>query len=101
MAPISEEQIKTEIKTYIAKGTGDLSDWYVGVSKDPRDRLFNGHGVPEEGYGWIYRQAFSSGAARNVEDYFINVLGADGDVGGGDEDADCVYAYKKNAHTNP
>lgn len=71
------------------------------MSKDPRDRLFNGHGVKEKGYGWIYCQAFSSDAARRVEDYFVNTLGTDGDVGGGDKDADYVYAYKKRSYTNP
>ena len=101
MAPISEEQIKSDIKAHIEKEGSSRSSWYVGVSKDARNRLFNEHGVQEIGDWWIYRQAFSSDAARNVEDYFVNIFGTDGDVGGGDKDADYVYAYKKNGHTNP
>jgi hypothetical protein len=99
--PTTEEQIKTDIKAYMAKGGGSYSSWYVGVSKDPKERLFTGHGVYENGDLWIYRQAYTSNAARNVESYFINTLGTDGGAGGGDKDADWVYAYKKNAHTNP
>jgi len=98
MIPISEEQIKREIKAHIAKSGVGYNAWYTGISKNPRDRLFDDHGVRE---WYIYRQAFSSNAARNVEDYFVNTLGTDGDVGGGDENADCVYAYKKTTHTNP
>lgn len=99
--PYTEEQIKTEIKNYMADSGGVYNSWYVGVSKNPKNRLFNDHKVDEKVDSWIYLRAFSSDAARNVEDYFVNTLGTDGDVGGGDEDADYVYAYKKNTHTNP
>jgi hypothetical protein len=97
----TEEQIKTDIKAYMVKHGGSHGDWYVGVSKDPRGRVFNEHGVLEKGNWWIYRQAYSSSTARNIEDYFVNTLGTDGGVGGGDKDADYVYAYKKSANTNP
>jgi len=97
----SEDEIKRDIEAHIAKGGGGYRAWYVGVSKDPRDRLFNGHGVHEQGDWWIYRQAYSSAAARRVEAYFVQQRGTDGGSGGGDEDADYVYAYKKAAHTRP
>ncbi len=97
----SEQQIKSDIKEHIQKDGGGYRAWYVGISKDARDRLFNGHGVHENGDWWIYRQAESSNAARNVESYFVNTLNTDGGTGGGDEKADYVYAYKKNSHTAP
>ena len=97
----SEEEIKSDIEAYVLKGGGSYSAWYVGISKDARDRLFNGHGVHEKGDWWIYSQAQSSAAARNVEVYFVNTLNTDGAPGGGDKDADYVYAYKKAAHTTP
>jgi len=97
----SEEQIKSDIKAYIAKEGSSYANWYVGVSDDPKARLFKDHGVREKGDWWIYRQAYSSSAARNVESYFVNTLGTDGGTGGGGEDTDYVYAYKKEKHTNP
>jgi len=96
----SEQEIKADITEYIRKGGGGYPAWYVGVTKDPRRRLFTEHGVHEEGDLWIFRQAYSSAAARNVEAHFLS-LGADGGAGGGEQDADYVYAYKKSAHTNP
>ncbi|MFQ5903596.1 MAG: hypothetical protein ACE5JO_07895 [Candidatus Binatia bacterium] len=99
--PSTEQEIISDIKKYIQQGGGTYSAWYVGISQKARDRLFNGHGVHEKGDWWIYRQAYTSKAARNVERYFVNTLGADGGTGGGDEDADYVYAYKKSSHTDP
>jgi len=97
----SEDQIRTDIKDYMAKLGGKYMDWYVGITADWRTRLFQGHGVHEKGDAWISRQAYNSAVARRVEAYFVDTLGTDGGPGGGDEDADYVYAYKKQVHTNP
>lgn len=97
----SEHQIKTDIKDHMAKLGGKYMDWYVGITADPRTRLFEEHGVDEESDAWIFSQANSSVAARRVEEYFVDTLGTDGGRGGGDQDTDYVYAYKKQAHTNP
>jgi len=45
----SEPDIIKNFKAHIKKGGGRYSDWYVGIATDPRDRLFNDHGVAEEG----------------------------------------------------
>lgn len=97
----SKQEIINDINAYMQKGGGEYRSWYVGVSKDARDRLFNGHQVKENGDWWIYSQASSSQVAREVEDYYVNRLRTDGGPGGGDNTADYVYAYKKAAHTNP
>jgi len=96
-----EAEIKQEIKNHMQECGGSYSDWYVGISSDPRKRLFEEHKVREKGDAWIYRQAYNNESARNVEQYFINVLGTDGGSGGGDESSVYVYAYKKNNHTEP
>ena len=97
----NKQEIINDINEHIKKGGGGYSSWYVGISKDAPDRLFKGHNVREEGDWWIYSRASSSQVAREIEDYFVNTLGTDGAVGGGDEAADMVYAYKKAAHTDP
>jgi hypothetical protein len=104
----SEEEIESDIKAYIQRSGSGYRAWYVGISKDARDRLFRGHGVHEkgdwwifQGDSWIFRRAQSSTAARNIEAYFVNTLDTNGAPGGGDKDADYVYAYKKAAHTTP
>ena len=97
----SKQEIIDDIKGHISKGGGGYRAWYVGISKDASDRLFSGHKVKEEGDWWIYRTASSAKIAREIEDYFVNTLGADGGPGGGAEDAKQVYAYKKAAHTAP
>lgn len=97
----SKEEIINDIKAQIKKSDSAYSSWYTGISKDARDRLFNGHKVKEKGAWWIYRQASSTQIAREIENYFVNTLGTDGGPGGGDEDADMVYAYKKKSYTDP
>ncbi|NQT81050.1 MAG: hypothetical protein HQ555_11755 [Candidatus Aminicenantes bacterium] len=99
--PKGRQEIIDDIKEHIDKSRFPYSSWYVGISKDARDRLFNGHKVNEKDAWWIYRQASSTQTAREIEDYFVNTLGTDGGPGGGDEDADMVYAYKKESYTEP
>ena len=100
MAKLTKDQIIAGIKEHVQKsGAKKWNEWYVGISKDARDRLFNGHCVPEKDYWWIFKQAISSGDARAIEDYFINTLGATGGTGGGDDTADYVYAYKIGPNT--
>ena len=95
-----ESQIKQKFHDYMRKVGGSYSDWYVGISENPRDRLFNGHSVREKEDAWIYDSASSSDIARRIEKYFL-ALGCAGGPGGGDRDACGVYAYKKSWHTNP
>ena len=55
----SKDEIIGEIKEQIKKSGSDFSDWYVGVSKDAKNSLFNTHKVKEKGKWWIYRTALS------------------------------------------
>jgi hypothetical protein len=96
----TKEQIKVEIETYIRMCGGSFSEWYAGIASDPEDRLFNEHRVQQNGY-WIYRECENSDTAREIEDYFVNVLGTDGAPGGGDQTTKYVYAYKKTVNTSP
>ncbi len=96
-----ESTIKTEIKNHITSEGGAYSNWYVGIAKDARQRLFEDHKVKEKGDAWIHRQAESDDVARKIEDYFVNTLKTDGNPGGGDEKTVFVYAYKKQSHTDP
>jgi len=97
----TKSEIKQEIKDYIDQNGGSYKSWYVGIAKDPKDRLFNEHSVRKDEDCWIFRTAVDSDTARDIEKYFVNDLGMDGGTGGGDEDAKSDYAYKKNSHTNP
>lgn len=92
-------KLQKEIEDYMIKNGGISLDWYVGISKDAEDRLFNGHNVSRHGT-WIYGRATSSEEAREIEQYFIE-KGTDGGPGGGDDSSDMVYAYKKTFSTNP
>ena len=96
----SEEEIKEDIMDFIRREGGAYSDWYVGISEDLERRLFKEHNVRKEN-GYITRLAYNSEVARRVEDYFVNTIGTDGETGGGDVDANGVYAYKKRSYTDP
>ena len=95
----TKETIISDIKNYIARCGGSYTEWYVGITSDPRKRLFVEHMVDEKNDYWTHKEAFSSESARIVEDYFVNTLKTKGDAGGGDDASKYVYAYKINNHT--
>ena len=75
------ERVAGDIRAHIDKSGAGYASWYVGVTKNPQQRLFAEHGLRREGEWWIFRQAASSLDARTVEAYFINTLGTDGGTG--------------------
>ncbi len=90
-----------EIVSHIEKSGSGFSSWYVGITKNIRDRLFDDHKVPREAHWYIYRRTATVLAARRVEGALLE-LGCDGGAGGGGDDAIYVYAYlKKSPITRP
>lgn len=94
----TESQIIAEIAAHLDKEGSVHGSWYVGISADPRRRLFNDHNVSEKGGWWIFRRAANDTIARRIEQHFLD-LGCDGGGGGGDHTCCSVYAYRKTATT--
>ncbi len=96
-----KETIIKELKDHIASRGGAYSEWYTGIAEDAKKRL-DEHGLNrKEGDKWAHREATSSDTAREIETYFTETLGIDGDSGGGTDASKFVYIYKKNINTNP
>ena len=87
------------IQTYMSKFEGDYSDWYVGITKDLDEGLFQLHKVEENGI-WISFGADTDEVAKKVEKYFLNKK-TDGNPVVLEEDTRIVYVYKKNSDTTP
>lgn len=94
------QQIINDIINFMSQWGGAYGDWYIGITSDSEQRLFNDHGVNRANDAWIYRTANTSDDARSIEQYFIG-LGCDGGSGGGDNTSRIVYVYKKSSRTNP
>ncbi len=88
--------IVDDIKAHADQEGSGYRNWYCGIAANPDQRIFNDHNVPKgEGVAWwIKRNAGGEQAARDTEDYLVN-LGFDGGGGGGDYSTIHVYAYKK------
>lgn len=99
VATTTAQQVVNEIEEYMGRFGGYYRDWYVGITTDPRQRLFVDHCVRENGDAWVYRDCGTDTAARAVEDYF-HCKGCDGGSGGGDRSTRFAYAYRKAQHTN-
>lgn len=95
----TKQEIKSDIKEYVAKCGKGSYGWYIGIAADAKKRLFNDHAVDEENGAWIYSQATSSTTAREIEVELIKELGAKGDQGGGSDDTTYVYAYQITSST--
>ncbi|MFZ8907360.1 MAG: hypothetical protein ACO293_02905 [Nitrosopumilaceae archaeon] len=87
------------IETYMSKFEGDYTDWYIGITKDLDERLFDLHKVEENGI-WISFGADTEEVAKKVEEYFLDKK-TDGNPTPLEENARIVYVYKKNAKTTP
>ena len=94
-----DEIVKNKIESYIRCLGGSFNSWNVGITDDPRRRLFSEHGVIENKDNYIFEEASSHEAASEIETYFVNTLGTDGGTGGGDYLTTFVYAYLKRKHT--
>jgi len=97
-ATATKSTIISDIKAHVAKCGGNYSDWYVGIAANPEQRLFNDHGVNKNSDAWIWIRAASSDDARAAEKSLL-ALGMTGGRGGGDDDSDCVYAYRITSTT--
>lgn len=98
MSSIPPGQPQREILAYVQQRGGGFAGWYCGIASDPRDCLFNRHGVDERNGAWIYRDLGSDLAARAVERYLLS-LGFQGGGGGGGVLTRYVYAYRITSTT--
>jgi len=100
MAKKSAQEAYDGILAHIKKQGGPFKSWYCGITQDIDSRLFGDHNVPRKDHWFTYRQCVNSSMARSVEKVFLD-HGCDGGPGGGDNDADYVYAYLKTSTTSP
>ena len=96
----SEHEVVDKIVAFVRLKGGAFREWYVGITRDPDDRLFNQHLVRRGDKEYYYETTHSQNSARNAEQRLVN-LGFDGGSGGGDEQTKSVYVYKKKSHTKP
>src|SRR5262249_28192167 len=84
--------IVTGIDKHIRQIGTAYPGWYVGITSDIEDRLFEFHRVRRQGGRWIWLKALHSGHARDAEAAF-HEAGCKGAGGGGDHTTVFVYAY--------
>lgn len=92
---MTRDNLLGDFGKYIDENGGVLIGygWYVGITANPRRRLFEDHKVDEDNGVWIYGPADSAAVARDVEKQLLRD-GCQGGSGGGDSAARYVYAYR-------
>jgi hypothetical protein len=100
MSAKDRNAITEEIKAHIQTQGGTCVDWYVGVTSDIEQGLFDDHNVPSQDSWYICRQAFTPADARAIEADLLHV-GCDGGAKGRNDSAVFVYAYLKTPTTKP
>ena len=95
-----KDTLISEIQKYIDNNGGIASGygWYVGVTANPKRRLFREHNVDETNGPWIYGAVSSDHEARDIENHFLD-RGCKGSPSGGGSNAIFVYTYRINLHT--
>ena len=95
----SAKQIIADIDAHLSKSSAKYyKDFYVGITEDINERLFDFHQVPKKSHWYIYREATSDKESRAVEKHYLD-KGMDGGDGGGDDDAVYVYCYRISNET--
>lgn len=97
----SGKQIVSRIRGHIRKRGGVFAKWFVGVSKEPRSRLFVNHAVRKKGDYWILVRAESSVVAQRVKSFLVAKVGMAAVKDAAGKNPDFVYAYMKSSHTKP
>jgi len=94
------EIIVMEMLEFIQREGGHPKIWCIGLTNDPRRRLFDEHQVHYQNDAWIYRTAASEAEALYVQTYFsqIGLYEVGGELRSGYR---MVYAYKKSINTKP
>lgn len=87
------EHLSKSIKEY-------YQNYYIGITNDVKERLFNYHKVDEGNDWWIYCRADTEEICREVEKFYLD-KGMDADTGGGNPNTPptFVYCYEINEHT--
>ncbi len=101
MAVKKRSEIIHEIEEHIKLNGGSFSEWFVGMTEDPKKRLFGQHKLREKGDGWICRRTFDGGHAFEIVEYFRTVRQLATMKDTRSDDAVYVYAYRMKEHTNP
>lgn len=91
---MKEDEIKNTLKEFIRSEVP--FSYYIGIAKNSNVNL--------EAHFALHTKAVSIEVdtivtARNVERYFINVIGMDGGAGVVDNDSKFIYCYKKDNKT--
>lgn len=101
MAVKKRSEVIHEIEDHITKNGGSFDEWVIGMTDNPKTRLFGQHKLREKGDGWICRRTFDGGQAFEIVEYFRTVRQLMSVSPSANDDAVYVYAYRRKPHTNP
>ena len=90
-----------ELKEFMDMYQCPYDRWFVGISDDPRKRLSEKHLVNKTYSACIIRQTPDPDVAWIVGIYLTQVLGAEGSLSNGRENATFIYTYLKTKGTRP
>jgi hypothetical protein len=74
------EELIGEIEEHIRRSGGARREWFMGTAKDARSPFFHQHLEADLGDGLIYREAFTTDAARAIQHHFVYDCGLQPDL---------------------
>jgi hypothetical protein len=98
--PQSQDQIISDVQKYVNHCGGQYPSWFLGVTDNPKDKLFNEHCVDMKKDHWLFAFAMNPDSAKQILARFKE-LGAEVNDNALSPRARAVYAFKKSWRTNP
>jgi hypothetical protein len=92
------QTIITEFENFMGKYGQYYHEFYVGIARDPSDRLVSGHGVTTDVPNVYWTAPLHTQIVRAIEKHFLD-KGTKGGPGGGDSNTCYIYAYKISPNT--
>ena len=99
MDEFTEKEIVNNIETFISEN-GEPDSFYIGVTSNPKKRLFEDHKVNRDNSnGYIYFQCSHHISARSIKEHFIKNIKIKGNMNKREKSNNFIYVYKISPET--
>ena len=93
-------QIIDSLDEFIRKNSYTYRDWYVGLTANVEEHLFNEHQLSPETDVWIFEAIPDAREGARIREYFLN-MGCVSGISDVTYQAQYIYLYRRSAKSNP
>jgi hypothetical protein len=93
-------EVIDSIHSFILKNSYTYIDWYIGLTDNAEEMLFEEHKLNQVSDMWIFEEVPHESDAFRIRDFFLN-MGCTGGLVNNRNKIRYIYAFRRSARTNP